>query len=67
MSENKQELSFTLTLDDTNAVLAGLSELPAKASYDIINKIKSQATPQLSQQAPVEASPAATEQVLVEG
>lgn len=40
---------FELTEDEANVVLAGLGELPAKASLSVIQKIQSQATEQLNQ------------------
>lgn len=40
-------LKFELEQGEADVVLAGLGELPAKVSYDLINKMKQQATPQL--------------------
>lgn len=42
-----QELNLKLSVQDINVTLAGLAELPAKASYDLINNIKAQAQTQL--------------------
>ena len=64
MSE-QQNLNFQLSIDDTNVVLAGLGELPAKASFDLINKIKVQAGPQLQPQPQVEQA-APTQELLTE-
>ena len=41
-------LNLNLDVNEVNAVLAGLGELPAKTSYDLINKVKSQAEAQLN-------------------
>lgn len=38
---------FELTADEANVVLAGLSELPAKVSLALINKIQQQAQAQV--------------------
>ena len=40
-------LKFELTADEANLVLAGLSELPAKVSLALINKIQQQAQVQI--------------------
>ena len=50
-------LNFTFSLDDTNIILAALSELPAKVSLNVINSIQIQAEPQVAaiQQAQAEA------------
>jgi hypothetical protein len=63
---SEQELSFNLTLNDTNTVLAGLSELPAKQSYDLINKLKVQAQTQLEPAPQVEQAAAPAPQLLTE-
>lgn len=46
MSDSKL-LNFELTLEETNTILGGLSELPAKVSMVLINKLQQQAQPQL--------------------
>jgi len=68
---NETEISTTLNLGEINVVLAGLAELPAKVSYDIINKIKAQAEGQLKAQATnmnevPSAAEGSTEELLVE-
>tara|TARA_B100000927_G_C16372857_1_gene432236 strand:+ start:92 stop:250 length:159 start_codon:yes stop_codon:yes gene_type:complete len=45
MSEDGN-LKFYLTVDEANVILAGLGELPAKLSIELISKIKSQAEKQ---------------------
>lgn len=50
-------VSLELSVDEVNVVLAGLGELPAKASLSIIDKIRSQAVGQLQ----ANAAPAAVE------
>jgi len=48
MTTNSDPLTLTLSIDETNAVLAGLQELPAKIANPITQKIQSQAAYQLS-------------------
>jgi hypothetical protein len=45
-------LTFELTLDEANIMLAALGELPAKASMSLITKLQQQAQGQLPQAAP---------------
>lgn len=45
--EIMQNIILTLTVDETNTVLSGLSELPAKFSIVLIQKIQQQAQSQL--------------------
>ncbi len=40
-------LDLKLSLNDVNTVLSGLAELPAKHSYDLITKIKTQGEKQV--------------------
>lgn len=42
-------IKLELTLEDINRILAGLGELPAKASIDTILRIRSQAGPQVQE------------------
>jgi len=49
---NEQILNFSLTLQETNIIMQGLGELPAKVSIEIINKIQMQAKPQLDKNTP---------------
>ena len=44
------ELNFTLTLEEANVIMAGLGELPAKVSANLITKLQQQAAPQIQQQ-----------------
>lgn len=41
-------LTFQLTIDETNVILAGLQELPAKLCNPLTKKLVEQATPQLT-------------------
>ena len=53
-----QKVTLELTVDELNLVLAGLGELPAKASIAMIDKIRRVASEQLQAQpvvAPVDA------------
>ena len=49
-----QEITLNLTINEVNAILSGLGELPAKASMGVIQKIQQQAGPQI-QPVPVPA------------
>lgn len=49
---------FELTADEANLILAGLSELPAKVSLALINKIQQQGQAQIQ---PAPATVPATE------
>ncbi len=53
-----QTVTLELTVEEVNIVLAGLGELPAKASIAMIDKIRRVASEQLQAQqaAPVDAS-----------
>jgi hypothetical protein len=42
-----QKVTLEFTVDELNVVLAGLGELPAKASLALIDRIRAQATEQL--------------------
>jgi hypothetical protein len=44
---NNKELTFTFTVDEANAILAGLQELPAKVCNPLSAKIQQQASGQL--------------------
>ena len=52
-----QTVTLELTVEEVNIVLAGLGELPAKASISMIDKIRHVASEQLQAQqaAPAEA------------
>ena len=55
------KLTLELTLDETNLLLAGLGELPAKLSLALIEKIRSEAVSQLNLQNETVAPPVETE------
>ena len=55
MTTNSTELTFTFTIEEANAVLAGLQELPAKICNPLVAKIQEQAAGQLK---PVADEPA---------
>jgi len=42
-----ETLSLTFTFEEANILLAGLAELPAKASMSIIQKVQDQAKQQM--------------------
>lgn len=52
---NTQTVKLELTVEEINIVLAGLGELPAKASIAMIDKIRKMATEQLQSQPEVSA------------
>lgn len=54
MSE-AQKVTLEFTVDELNVVLAGLGELPAKASLALIDRVRAEATQQLRAAAPAEA------------
>ena len=45
---NMETLKFELTIDEANAILAGLQELPAKICNPISQKLREQAAEQLN-------------------
>lgn len=45
-------LTFEVTLEEANVLLAALGELPAKASMALITKLQQQAQGQMQQNAP---------------
>lgn len=61
------DLSLKLSVDEVNGVLAGLAELPAKHSFDLINKVKSQAELQLAPLVHESPLPEIQPELLVEG
>lgn len=63
-----QEINLTLTMDETNATLAGLTKLPYEVSADVINKIRNQAIPQVvkTEVQPVEEQAAQGPELLTE-
>jgi len=48
-----ESIKLDLSLEEVNAILGGLGELPAKASMGVIQKIQQQAGPQVTPE-PVE-------------
>jgi hypothetical protein len=57
------KLTLELTLDEVNVILAGLGELPAKASLSVIERVRVQVLPQVqSQQAPAAMPDVSVEQ-----
>jgi len=58
------KLTLELTLDEVNVILAGLGELPAKASLSVIDRVRTQVLPQVqAQQAPAAMPDVSVEQV----
>lgn len=55
------KLTLELTLDETNLLLGGLGELPAKLSLALIEKIRGEAITQFNLQNETAASPVETE------
>lgn len=55
------KLTLELTLDETNLLLAGLGELPAKLSLALIEKIRREAVSQFNLQNETVAPPVETE------
>ena len=41
-------LTFEVTVEEGNLILAGLSELPVKVAYPLIQKLQQQAAPQIA-------------------
>lgn len=50
MNQQEQTVSVTLTINQLNAVMAGLDELPHKFSRPVIDAISQQVQPQLQDQ-----------------
>lgn len=46
---NETTITITLSIQEANAVLAGIQELPAKIANPLTEKIRQQASTQLSQ------------------
>ena len=47
-------ITLTLSANDVNIILAGLLELPAKVSLDVIGRVKQQGDAQMAAQEPQE-------------
>jgi hypothetical protein len=48
-------MKLELTLQEVNLILTGLGRLPYESVFELVDKVKSQAVPQINQQqAPVE-------------
>jgi hypothetical protein len=56
MIPSNTELTFKITVEEANLVLAGLQELPAKVSNPLTVKIQQQAREQLSEKETPETS-----------
>jgi hypothetical protein len=52
-------MKLELSLQEVNTLLTGLGRLPYEAVFELVDKIKNQAAPQLNQ--PVNAAPVAPE------
>jgi hypothetical protein len=52
-------MKLDLSLQEVNTVLTGLGRLPYEAVFELVEKVKNQATPQLNQ--PSSPTPAPTE------
>lgn len=48
---NEKQVTLSLSVEEVNLVLAGLAELPAKVSMNLISKVGNQAQGQLQQPA----------------
>ena len=53
---NDKTITLTLPVNDVNIILAGLLELPAKVSLDVIGRVKQQGDAQMAAQEPQEDS-----------
>ena len=49
---NDKTITLTLSANDVNIILAGLLELPAKVSLDVIGRVKQQGDAQMAAQEP---------------
>lgn len=49
---NDKTITLTLTPQDVNIILAGLLELPAKVSLDVIGRVKQQGDAQMQAKEP---------------
>lgn len=43
----EKQLTFTVSMEDANTIVAALGELPAKVSMALIQKLQVQAAPQI--------------------
>jgi 16S rRNA A1518/A1519 N6-dimethyltransferase RsmA/KsgA/DIM1 with predicted DNA glycosylase/AP lyase activity len=62
----QNEITLTLTVDDVNNSLAGVSNLPYNVAAPLIEKIRGQALPQVEQPAPVAEATQEGPQLLTE-
>ena len=53
---NEPIITLTLTPAEVNIILAGLLELPAKVSLDVIGRVKQQGDAQMQEPQPAEES-----------
>lgn len=49
-------ITLTLTPQDVNIILAGLLELPAKVSLEVIGRVKQQGDAQMQEQEPEDSN-----------
>lgn len=52
---NDKTITITLSIADVNVILAGLLELPAKVSLEVIGRVKQQGDEQMQEQKPEES------------
>ncbi|MBK7822926.1 MAG: hypothetical protein IPJ61_18250 [Tessaracoccus sp.] len=52
---NDKTITLTLSLQDVNVILAGLLELPAKVSLEVIGRVKQQGDEQMQETQPEES------------
>jgi hypothetical protein len=57
--EESKELQFTVTMEEANTIVSALSELPAKVSMALIQKLQIQAQPQIEKGSAPEEAPGA--------
>lgn len=64
---NEANINLNLTVDETNATLAGISKLPYEVAAGLIEKIRGQAIPQVqAEQGAVQEGVATEPQLLTE-
>lgn len=61
-----QEINLTLSVDETNAALAGLTKLPYEVSAGVIDKIRGQAIQQVNGGQPVDEQTTQSPELLTE-
>lgn len=53
---NDKTITLTLPVNDVNIILAGLLELPAKVSLEVIGRVKQQGDAQMQETKPEESN-----------